>query len=56
MELDILCEVPFSDEDVREIETATESLKMSQEELIRAAVKAFVAECVPTQTATDNAA
>ena len=56
MDLDILCEVHFFDDEERDIESAANALGITREELIRSAVKSFVAECVPTQKATGNAA
>lgn len=56
MELDILCEVPFCDEEERDLEAAANTLGITREELIRSAVKSFVAECVPTQIAASSAA
>lgn len=56
MELDILCEVPFTDKEAHDIEAAADSLGISQEEVIRSAVKSFAAECVSTQNAAGTAA
>lgn len=57
MDLDILCEVDFTDQELREISEAADRLGLSVEQVIRSAVKSFTAECVPTQeTATEPAA
>ena len=56
MTLDILCEVPFTNEEERDLAAAATILGMTREEFIRVAVKSFVAECVPTQNATSTAA
>ncbi|MBQ3344438.1 MAG: hypothetical protein IJG84_21240 [Kiritimatiellae bacterium] len=58
MELEILCEVPFTDDEERQIADAAERLGLTRGEVVRAAVKNFSAVCVPTHseaTKTDAA-
>jgi len=49
MQLDILCEVTFPDAEDQQISEAAKRLGLTRDEVIRAAVKNFSAECVPTQ-------
>ena len=48
MTLDILCTPNFNREESDAIDHAAEALHLSREEVVRSAVKFFVAQCVPT--------
>lgn len=48
MKLEILCTPDFTEDEIRDIEQAATHLGISVEEIIRKAVRAFVAKCVPT--------
>ena len=52
MELDILCTPSFSPEESKAIDSIALELGITREEVIRNAVKLFVAQCVPTQRKT----
>ena len=56
MNLEILCEVDFPEQDARELEEAAARTGSTVEQLIRSAVKSFAAECVPTHAAAEPAA
>lgn len=51
MELEILCEPSFPANESAELHKIADELGMTPEEVIRYAVRDFVAECVPTQSA-----
>lgn len=46
--LEILCTPDFTEDEIRDLEQAATSLGVSVEEIIRRAVRAFAAQCVPT--------
>ena len=52
MELEILCEVPFTNDEERQIADAAERLGLTRSEVVRAAVKNFSSVCVPTHSDT----
>lgn len=52
MSLDILCVVDFDNAASAALERVANELHISRGEVVRMAVKAFVAECVPTQSKT----
>lgn len=49
MSLDILCSAKFTKSESEKIAAGAASLGMSREEYIRAAVKFYAGQCVPTQ-------
>jgi hypothetical protein len=49
MSIDILAEVKFTDKEEAALIEAAAALGKTKEEVVREAVRFFVAECVPTQ-------
>ena len=50
MSLDILCEVDFSAAELAALNNTADKMHISRGEVVRMAVKSFIAECVPTQS------
>lgn len=55
MNIDILCEVKFSERDNAALDRAATLLHMSREDVVREAVRLYTAQCVPTQKSDADA-
>ena len=55
MSLEILCTPRFTKAELAELDRLAATYHTTRENLIRTAVRDFVAQCVPTHAATQNA-